>query len=62
MLEVERAIYKGLAFAARYGKADPMAMTGIPWRRRQLLLFNKAIEELLNEEKSAIDRVTNTDG
>ena len=49
-------IFRGLAYAARYGKADPVAILGgAPWSRRRLHRYNKAVESLLREEKDAYE-------
>lgn len=56
------AIFKGVVFACRYGKADPSSLLPrLTWDRRMLRRWNHATSELLKEEKDAITRTHNTD-
>jgi hypothetical protein len=48
----DRAIWKLVAFAARYGSTDPKVALGMP--ASQLTAFTMALGELLEEEAEAV--------
>lgn len=56
------AIFLGIAYAGRYGKADPTnLLPGLTWSRDKLRRLNRAIGELLKQEKDSITNTHNTD-